>query len=279
MHQTRGDQIKGDRDLASAAALAERLREPALTWWWMSEHTALLLLRGHLAEAEEAILATADYGQAHGLENSTTFAAQFYRLRFDQGRLHEFEDAIVDRVENDPGLITWRTALSAIYTETDRPELARPHVEFVGADGFSRVSTGQAWLITVAATGAVAALTGQLDIAERAYGLTLGFAGQLSWTGQTYERPVDLHLARMAAALGHHDDAERHCAECLDLCERAGAPAFAADTKDVWAEVLIACGRDRDRARTLANEALTTAQALGMARLEQTSRRHLDTLG
>ena len=251
-HLTRGDRVEADADLAAAQVLVERLREPAMTWWSMYEHAAVDLLRGRFAEAEPAIAATAAYGQEHGLEGIVTMAAQYYRLRFDQGRLPEFEDAIVGLVADQPEVIVWRTALAAIYTETDRPELARPHVEFVGGDDFARVATGQNWLLTLAATGAVAAQTGQLDIAERGYERSLPFAGQLCWTGQTYERPVDLHLARMAWALGRFDEAEAHCAACIDLCERADAPPFVAHTKDTWAGILIARGGDADRARQLA---------------------------
>ena len=277
-HLTRGDRVEADADLAAAQVLVERLREPAMTWWSMYEHAAVDLLRGRFAEAEPAIAATAAYGQEHGLEGIVTMAAQYYRLRFDQGRLPEFEDAIVGLVADQPEVIVWRTALAAIYTETDRPELARPHVEFVGGDDFARVATGQNWLLTLAATGAVAAQTGQLDIAERGYERSLPFAGQLCWTGQTYERPVDLHLARMAWALGRFDEAEAHCAACIDLCERADAPPFVAHTKDAWAEILIERGGDPDRARQLASEALATAQELGMARLAETATRHLTAL-
>ena len=172
----------------------------------------------------------------------------------------------------------WRTALAAIYRQTDRPHLARPHVEFVGGDRFRRVPTGSSWLITVAGTGAVAAATGQLDIAGWAYDLSLGFAGQLCQTAQAFERPVDLLLANMAAALGRFDDAEHHCAASLDLCERAGAPTFTVYTKEAWAEILIARGDDPHRAKRMVTDALTTARGLGMARVVETSQRTLDLL-
>ena len=117
-----------------------------------------------------------------------------------------------------------------------------------------------------------------MSAAERGYERSVPFAGQLCWTGQTYERPVDLHLARMAAALGRYDEAERHCAASIELCERAGAVTFVAHTKDAWAQILIERGGDPDRARQLASEALATAQDLGMARLAETATRHMTAL-
>jgi len=278
-HLARGDRARADADLAEATVLVERLREPAMTFWSKFTANAIVLLDGRFDDAEAELTDIVSFAQRYGINAGVVLAAQFYRLRFDQGRLLEFEDAIAGLVADEPETIIWRTALAAIYTETDRPEPARPHVEFVGGDGFARVATGQGWLLTVAATGAVAVQTGQLEITERAYDLSLPYAGQLAWTGQTFERPIDLHLARMAGGLGHFDAAESHCAASIDLCERAGAPTFVAHTKDTWAGILIERGGDTDRARQLASEALATAEELGMARLAVTGTRHLEALG
>ena len=201
-----------------------------------------------------------------------------FRLRSDQGRLREYEDAVVDLVEANPDQIVWRTALAAIYRHTDRPHLARPHVEFVGGDRFRRVPTGSSWLITVAGTGAVAAATGQLDIAGWAYDLSLGFAGQLCQTAQAFERPVDLLLANMAAALGRFDDAEHHCAASLDLCERAGAPTFTVYTKEAWAEILIARATTCTGPSGWSPMRSTTARGSAWRALVETSQRTLDLL-
>ena len=209
-HLTSGQRADADHDLTVAIELAQRLRDPLMTWWTMSRTAGLLILHGQLEAAEPAILEAATYGTAHGFDGDGDAAPQLFRLRSDQGRLREYEDAVVDLVEANPDQIVWRTALAAIYRQTDRPHLARPHVEFVGGDRFRRVPTGSSWLITVAGTGAVAAATGQLDIAGWAYDLSLGFAGQLCQTAQAFERPVDLLLANMAAALGRFDDAEHH---------------------------------------------------------------------
>ncbi|HMQ25121.1 MAG TPA: AAA family ATPase [Acidimicrobiales bacterium] len=274
----RGDASAGDADFAAATALVERLREPAMTWWWMRDRVALLLLRGRFAEGEAALEELAAYGQERGLEFIIPMVALYYRLRFDQGRLAEFESAVEARVEEQPELIVWRTALAAIYSETDQLERARPHVAFVAADDFARANL-PAWLLTVSATGGVAAETGQLEVVANAYEKCRAFAPQLLWTGTSYERPLDLHRGRMAAALGLHGDADRHFAAAVDLCERVLAPSLLGETKAAWAHALIVRDGDLDRARALATDALTTAQELGMARLEVLATRALDSVG
>ena len=70
--------------------------------------------------------------------------------------------------------------------------------------------------------------------------------------------PNDLGLAMTAAAMGRHDDADRHFAAAIELCERAEAPLWIARTHFDWGRVLT----DRGDAAA-AREHLEVAVALG----------------
>jgi hypothetical protein len=82
-------------------------------------------------------------------------------------------------------------------------------------------------------------------------------------------------------ALGRFDDADRLFAQSLDQSERAQAPTYVAITKTQWAELYLLGDRPgaADAARTLASEALATAEELGLGRVEVLSRRILDQVG
>ena len=66
-----------------------------------------------------------------------------------------------------------------------------------------------------------------------------------------------------AAALGLHEAADRHLADSVALCERAGARPYGARCHFFWAQVLVGRG-DAARARGQAEIAVTLGEELGM---------------
>ncbi len=277
-HVIVGDIDAAEADLDDAAKLAEELREPIFDWRLRVQRAGLGLLSGRLEEAERLILEALEQGLASGLEGASDAAgAQLYRLRYEQGRLDELEETLIDLVKSQPAIPAWRMALTGVYTQTDRPEEARPHLEFLAADDFAGVPNDGLWVVTLAGGARTAAQAGLLDIAERAYELGLPYAGRLAWTGVSYEQPIDLSIGTAAAALGRFEDAERHFGDALELSERASAPTFVAATRMQWAEMLLdqGAGGDTARARNLATQARDTAAELGLGRVEQLADRVL----
>jgi hypothetical protein len=89
------------------------------------------------------------------------------------------------------------------------------------------------------------------------------FSGLFNWSGPTITDPNDLALAMAAAALGRHDAADRHFADAVALCERAGALGYLGRTHLSWATVL-ADRREVHRARDQATRALEIGEEIGM---------------
>jgi hypothetical protein len=101
------------------------------------------------------------------------------------------------------------------------------------------------------------------EISRDIYERLLPFAGILNWTGISMSEGSDLGLGMAAAALGRHDDADRHFTEYLALCERGAAPAYLARAHFDWSRVLAARG-DVEAAREHATTAVTMGEELAM---------------
>lgn len=189
--------------------------------------------------------------------------------------IYDLEDLLVAVIAAQPGVPVWRMGLCGVYLQTDRHELARPHVEAVAADDFAMVPRNALFLLTCSSVARVASQVGALEAAELAYGHAAAFDHQLAWSGASYEYPIGVGVGAAAAALGRFDDAERHFAASLELCERAGAPSYHAATQIHWAEALAMRGAAGDgaRAREMADAALATAEELGLAYVAKRARR------
>jgi hypothetical protein len=98
-----------------------------------------------------------------------------------------------------------------------------------------------------------------------------------SGSRQSAEQPIALSVGTAAAALGRYDEAEELFAEAIGLSQRACAPTYIAWTQVAWADALVTRDEsgDVERARGLAEQALTTAEELGLGRVAELSRQIL----
>jgi hypothetical protein len=88
------------------------------------------------------------------------------------------------------------------------------------------------------------------------------------------------YLGQLDHLLGGYDDADRWFTEAMAIHERVESPLFVADTQSAWAALLAdrANGDDHERARAMAEQALTTATAGGYGYIEADARRVLAEL-
>jgi hypothetical protein len=77
----------------------------------------------------------------------------------------------------------------------------------------------------------------------------------------------------LASVLGRAEESDAHFAQALVIHERLQAPFHVSLTKACWALAL--AGRDDERARVLAGEALDVAQAGGYGEVERKALRVL----
>ena len=118
----------------------------------------------------------------------------------------------------------------------------------------------------VLAAGELAAWLGDLEVARECYARTLPYAGRYLNSTTACYGAIARTLGAIASALGEHDDADRLLARAVEMEERIGSAAFAAQARLAYARALIARGGPGDRraARRLAEQAAATARRLGM---------------
>ena len=263
----KGDTAAGERDLADAAGLAERLRIPQLIARTKVLRASLVLLIGQLEDAEVLLADWEVYGAREGILSAGGAAGVRYRLQYERGELAVLEPMLLEMVATQSTVPLWRLALSGVYLQTGRPELAKPHVEAVAADDFAMVPRNSIFLLTCTSVARIAGQVGALDAAEAAYQYAAPFDDSFPFSGFGFEYPVGIGVGAAATALGWYDRAEGHFAKSLALCERAGAITYLAATQIHWAEMLRKRNETGDaaRARELAEAALATAERLGLA--------------
>ena len=251
--------------------IAEAVGEPTMRWVDIFERSLWTYLAGDIAGADELAERAVELGTNSGEPDALAiYVGQLVNLRYEQGRLEEVEDLIVQATEETPGLTTFKALLGLTHLELGREDEARALVEAAAADGFADVSRDFLWLSTMCVYGEVAARLEMTDAASDLYDRLLPWEHQIGLTGCSTWGGVARYLGMLAAALGRHDDAEAHYRRSAEIHEQIGAAVFLARTRLGWAELLLARGGDGDReqAQALLGQALATARELGSPALE-----------
>jgi tetratricopeptide (TPR) repeat protein len=227
-----GDRGEADRHLATYVQLGDRSRRRDVRVHVQWRQAQQAVFAGRLAEGErltiEALAQAADAGIDP--ENvSASIGSLFYMIRQGQGRLDELIPALEDLVTAQPGLPTWRLALAGAFYECDRFEEARPHYDWLIADECAVLRRDVMYPVNICGLARMAIrLDAPRAVVEYLYGALLPFTGIFNWTGGTMGEGNDTGLAIAAEMLGRPDDADRHHADAIELCERAGARAYLA---------------------------------------------------
>ncbi|MDZ4825980.1 MAG: tetratricopeptide repeat protein [Actinomycetota bacterium] len=188
----------------------------------------------------------------------------FFYMRFAQGRPDELVGTIEGLVESQPGAPVWRVALAGVLVECNRIDDARVHFMWLAEDDCAKVPNDVEYPVTIDGLARMAYRVRPPDtVLHSIYDRLLPFRGFMNWSGVGISGPNDLGLAMAAATLGRHDDADRHFAAALALCERAQARCWLARTHGDWSRVLADRG-DTARAREQAEISIVMGEELGM---------------
>ena len=269
---------EADRHLEAAERLTEELGQPTLRWLVGLTRTARTILAGNLEEGERRAQAGFVLAQASGQPDAARFlAAHLFLVRFDQGRLGEVEDRMMEFVppfERDgvvPGILMFRAWLALLLCELDRPDEAIEHYEVLAIANFTGVRQNTSWMITLLPCAAVCAYLGDQARARVLFDLLMSYAGQIGYTGAGAVGTVAHYLALLATTSGDFDEAERRFADAASTHEQIGAPHWLARTQLEWARTLLLRGRpgDTERAQELLGQALAIARQRGLGNIER----------
>jgi len=255
-------------ELELAQRMANDTRQPFILH--VAEHyrSALALLEGRLADAEDAATRSREWGQLLlGRDASGIYGVQMFGVRREQGRLAELAPVVrvLASSERDGG--AWRPGLTAMLAELDMTDAARRELDRVRRDGLSLLREAL-WLGSLTYLSDAASAVGHRPVAELVYPALEPLAGTnvMIGHGVACYGSTDRYLGMLAATLGESDLATRHFESALELDRAMGARTWLAHTAYEFGRLLTAQG-DADRGGALLAEAGSLAESIGMPAL------------
>lgn len=214
-------------------AIARQLGQLGRNWSLTSYRATIALLDGDLAAAERHadVLLTDEVTVGDQLRSST-YGALLIAVRMAEERTAELDPLVASLQESQPEMTIWRAVRALTASETD-PAAA--------VDAFDSVFTPDAHRLPLnhsLGPGLVSAAEGSLRFGDPDRQRIMldhlnPFADRWAFFNVGTVGPIDLTLARLHLALGHHDEAMRCAMRGLRSTSRVGAPMFAAMFGDV----------------------------------------------
>jgi DNA-binding CsgD family transcriptional regulator len=195
-----------------------------------------------------------------------------FTLRRAQGRLQEVEPALQHFIRQHGAASTWRPGLALVYSELGRERETRLEFERLAQDDFADVPRDTLWEGCITYLAEVCAFLRDAARAAILYRLLLPYAGRtVTVAGQTACCGAACrYLGMLAATMARWDEAEQHFTDAVAMNARMGARPWLAHTQYDYAQMLLRRAQHGDdtTAAALLQEALNTAQELGMRALE-----------
>jgi DNA-binding SARP family transcriptional activator len=264
-----GDSSAAHTYLEEMRALAEELRQPAQRWVVAVYQSFLALLEGRFDEAEQLIAENRSIGERTQVSTSTaTYALQLYLLRREQGRPHEVEELLRRAALDYPTYPILSCALVNMLTELGEHVEARRELDRLAANSFRRIPFDEGWSVSLCFLVESAVRLDDEPRRAALHELLLPYADRVTISySEISLGPVARYLGVLAAAAARWNEAERHFATALEICERIAARPWLARTQRDYATMLHSRNQPGDptRAELLHAEARRTASELGLA--------------
>ena len=224
-----------DREIIAFERLAGQLSQPLLSWYGPLFRGMRALLGGDLEEAQHRQRVVAEAAAATGSLNADLLSSTL-QIGIDTALGRPASGEFMLRFDIDPqvwGSYSAGLAFVAL-TRSDLVEASR-HLRMHAQDGFACVGRDAEHLTTMMLFGRVAIGVGD-DAAVRDVIASLApYAGQWIVDGiaAVCWGPVDLELARFAAAIGDQEAFERHRHAAQVLLRGVDAPLLLADLESL----------------------------------------------
>jgi eukaryotic-like serine/threonine-protein kinase len=235
------------------------------------------LLRGDLGEGERLAEHAMVVGQRRQEPRALlSYAAQVSFIRFEQRRMGELEPMLRAYVEQYPVLDVARSGLALAHVEAGREAEARVQFDYLAREDFAALRRDWNWLATMAILTTICVFIQDRERAARIYELMLPYAERntmIGWTEVCYGS-ASRYLGNLAALMQRYDDAQRHYEAAISMNAKIGARGWLAHSQHEYAAMLIERGKDEDRARALElnDQALASAELLGLTALQEQAR-------
>ncbi len=276
-----GDVGEVNRCHDEAGRLAAEIGQPMLKWSVSFSRSWSMLLAGDIggseACADEALRMGNETGQPDVL---VFYSAHLFAIRWQQGRLGEVADFIVEMEVETPGLPLYRALAAFALVESGRDEEARAKLLSEASSGFS-APRDYALLSYLNQWARVASRLTETEAAEMLYDRLADWGHLTVTTGAMVLGVVAHDLGMLATVLGRYDVADTHFAHAFEISRRLEAPFFVALTQLEWSRALLARGAtgDAGRAETMLAVARDVAERYGFPAVARQAADQLATLG
>jgi DNA-binding CsgD family transcriptional regulator len=249
---------------------AERTAQPFMIH--VAEHhgAAIALCDGRLEEAAALARRSYDWGRRlTGRDASAVFGLQMFSVGRERGELQELAGVVRALAADRSRIATpWGPGLAALLAELGLRDEAARELGRMTADGLEPFRTSL-WLASLVYLTDAAALLRDQRVAALLYPELEPFAGGNTVIGHVVccHGAADRYLGMLAAVLGERERANEHFERAMALNRRMGAWTWVAHTAYEHARLLLdgaPAPADRVRAATLAHEAETLAERIGM---------------
>jgi class 3 adenylate cyclase len=254
--------------LVAAEEVAEHLGDLHQRWSAMIVRGLSLTISGDLARAEEQANAAFLIGTEGAVPEATAvLGAQLIQIYGQSGRsddLSTMAELMAAAADENPGLPILRAGLALTYCDLGRDEEALGIIEGDFNDGFRRFPHDTTWAASLGVLAEVCVHFQRDDLAELLYGWLRPWNRQVFHARVSCQGPAAFHLASLATTLGHHESANLHFTEALEMGEGLGSPYWTARTQIEWAQLeRISSGSGTKRAEKMLATALDTANRFG----------------
>ena len=169
---------------------------------------------------------------------------------------------------NDEASAAWRPGLALIYAEIGQLDDARAELERLVADDFAILPRDSLWQTSLVYLAEVCGYLQDTEYAQKLYRSLLPYAELTVVIGAANVclGAASRFLGQLATTQSMWDDAETHFEHALNLDARMNAIPWLAHSRYQYARMLMRRANDGDvsRANELMDQALITAQELGM---------------
>jgi class 3 adenylate cyclase len=267
-----GDRDELDDVAELAIRLADEVGQPTLRWIATWQRAFRSWLDGDLETAEGHITEAFSIGFESGQPDAAIVpGALLMILRWSQGRTDEIEPMLsqflADQVEL-PGL---RAVLAIMCCENGRLEEAGRVIDSEVTAEFASCRDDPYWLNTVVAWCHAISDVGHVPAAELLLPKLVSHDNEIGAAAVVSSGAAATAIGQLQTVLGRVSDAEEAFSNGVAVCERLRSPFMVALTHCSWARCLLMCGEpsDRNRAESLLNQALASAQAHGFVGVER----------
>jgi class 3 adenylate cyclase/tetratricopeptide (TPR) repeat protein len=271
----RSDRTLLDGALPEVVRLATQSRSPDYLSTAAQIQCGLAALEGRYEDAERFASEVGAYG--HRLRDPVmvnNVGAILFPVWRERGRAGEFESATRRAIQESPGVVAYRAGLALLLCDIGQHQEAADHLEILAANGFAEIPDDVTRTFNLCESAEVAVALGDTVRAVELVGLLRPRAGMASAIGSfAYHGAVDRYLGLLELCVGHHDEAVADLERALAIHDGMRARPWSARTRYDLARALLARGDpgDRQRAVALLNDALETANSVGMPRLIEES--------